>query len=297
MRHRPAIAVLVSLVCVTCGRRNLALGQPYAFTKIADTSGPFRAFGEPDINSAGAVVFRAELDDGRAGIFLASGGVITTLADTSGPIRSFSEASINSLGEVAFWALHDDGAEAIYATVQGALTPIATTSGSGPDFTTFDFPGDEVRGTRPSINDSGTVAFWAELQTGMASGIFIGSGSPTTEILKTGGDYLNLTIPTINNAGDLAFGGRRSTDGTNVILKTSVGGSPLEIASAPGPSPKFGVPVINDDGAAIFLQVLDAGQRGLFTADGGSVATVADNIGPYTTFFRLHHQRRRRGRI
>ncbi|MBL9162837.1 MAG: hypothetical protein JNL18_08905 [Planctomycetaceae bacterium] len=259
-----------------------ASAQPYNFLKIADTSGPFSNFGEAALNNAGAVAFRADLDGGGEGVFLASGGVITTLAETSGLFSDFGDVSINSAGAVAFWAALDDGSEGIYAAAGGSLNTIATASSSGPVFRSFDTV---AFGGRPSINDSGTVAFWAVIHNTGGSGIFTGNGGPTNTIIANGGDFYGFGNPSINDAGTVGFHASRFPAlGGNAILASS-GGPPTILADATGPLENVGVPVLNNDGTAIFLGSPDGGGMGLYTSSGGPVITVADNSGPFSSFF------------
>jgi hypothetical protein len=70
MRHfLRALGALAVLLCVTA---RPAAAAPYLCTRIADTTGPFRAFFTPSINNAGEVAFRATLADGREGIYRAT---------------------------------------------------------------------------------------------------------------------------------------------------------------------------------------------------------------------------------
>ena len=259
-----------------------ASAQPYNFLKITDTSGPFSNFGEPALNNAGAIAFRADLDGGGEGVFLASGGVITTLAETSGLFSDFGDVSINSAGAVAFWAALDDGSQGIYTAAGGSLNVIAMASSSGPVFRSFDTV---AFGGRPSINDAGTVAFWAVIHNTGGSGIFTGNGGPTTEIIRNGGGFTNFGNPTNNDGGSVAFHGQRAPAlGGNAILASS-GGPATILADATGPLENVGVPVINNDGTAIFGGSPDGGGTGLYTSNGGPLITVVDDSGPFSSFF------------
>jgi len=85
-------------------------------TTIADSFGSTfsNSFGSPDINDSGSVVFRAGLDAGGSGIFLATGTTITTVIDSSGIFSSFGTGDINNDGLIAYSATLDAGGTGIY---------------------------------------------------------------------------------------------------------------------------------------------------------------------------------------
>src|SRR5687768_16185133 len=101
MRHclRVFVAVATSLFAA-----HASVAAPYVYTRIADTSGPYRSFFSPSLNDAGEVAFRARLGGGQQGIFVGNGGPVTTIADTSGPFLLFRDPSINATGQVGFRA-------------------------------------------------------------------------------------------------------------------------------------------------------------------------------------------------
>ena len=104
MRHclRVLVAVAASLFAA-----QPSLAGPFVFTRIADTSGPYRSFFTPSLNNAGQVAFRARLGGSDQGIFVGNGGPVTTIADTSGTFEVFRDPSINAVGQVGFRAFVD----------------------------------------------------------------------------------------------------------------------------------------------------------------------------------------------
>ncbi len=107
---------LLGTMTVSLSISLLATGEvkatSFKFTKIADTSGPFKdlkdVFG-PVLNNTGTVAFSAILDDGRTGIFTSSGGTITPVVDTSGQFSLIGDIAINDSNTVAFVAATRDG--------------------------------------------------------------------------------------------------------------------------------------------------------------------------------------------
>ena len=63
---RPAAAVALALGMWAASP---ASAQPYTFTNVADNTGPYSGFFAPTLNTAGTVVFIADLDAGGRGVF------------------------------------------------------------------------------------------------------------------------------------------------------------------------------------------------------------------------------------
>ncbi len=89
--------------------------------KIADTSGPFASFGDPSINDAGDVAFAADLDGGRQGLFVFSGGagrrVVLSGDALDGSLVTnvvFGREGLNDSGQLAFHAQLADGRTAVF---------------------------------------------------------------------------------------------------------------------------------------------------------------------------------------
>lgn len=187
-------------------------------TTIADSLGPFSRFSLPfgvptipAINNQNAVVFRALLSNGEAGIFVGDGQTITTIADTNGPFSDFNRIpDINDQGVVAFRAALDQGfrpdlpdqGEGIFISDKGEITAIADTN--GPVFGVF-------RGfSNPGINNQGTIAFSYSDIDGSAYGIFNGPDPVLNWVTKgidvsLEGDKGDFGFGAVNNQGQIAF--------------------------------------------------------------------------------------------
>jgi len=173
----------------------------------------FFYFGEPAINSSGAVAFGTRISDftnepyiHRASLRRWFNGTSTTLVDTSEGFETISWASLNEQGDAAFAASTRPGgpgtsqSESLYRTDGTTLTLIA-----GP----FDNALDLQLG-RPVINDSGAVAFFQETAAG-GEGIFVGDGGPlaTVAIADPTTPFVEFeTDIDINNHGTVAFTAR-----------------------------------------------------------------------------------------
>ena len=130
----------------------------YAFTLIADSTGPVSEFGYfPSLNSTGTVAFRAWLDNGSAGVFSGNGGLITAIATSALPFVGFGDPAINDAGTVEFFESTggNNSIDGIYAGNGGPLTTIASTAGQ------FNYVAADT-----SINAAGTVAFSGSLKSG-----------------------------------------------------------------------------------------------------------------------------------
>src|SRR4051812_26077475 len=106
--QRPRWVAAVGLSLLASG---IARGD-YAFTRIADTAGPFFNFGpasRPALNNAGTVAFFGNTDflaDGGTGIFTGSGGstaiIVSSTTDPSFFSVNVPSPSINDAGTAAF---------------------------------------------------------------------------------------------------------------------------------------------------------------------------------------------------
>lgn len=98
------------------GNTLLMRGNGLVHTTIADSSGDFFYFNDPDISDSGMVAFRALMSPpvGGEGVFIGNGGAVQTIADNTGVFNSFWLPSINDLDEVAFMATLDAGGQGIF---------------------------------------------------------------------------------------------------------------------------------------------------------------------------------------
>jgi hypothetical protein len=90
-------------------------------TTIADTSGPFKSFGNPAINNIGTVAFFGTLDTGGSGIFTGADPItnkVITLGDSLFGSKvvslDFSTKGLNNSGQLAFLATFEDGTSGIF---------------------------------------------------------------------------------------------------------------------------------------------------------------------------------------
>jgi len=279
---------LVAVVCpVVAGLALPAMAANYTFTNIADSTGEWRQFDIPSINSGGTVAFSARIATPGPpdGMFTGTGGPLTTIADDSGPLgaigHSGSLSSINPGGTVAFRAVRDgDAGEWTGGIFTGSGGPITTVAHVSGQFSSF-----RGLGFLPAINTGGTVAFHATLDAG-GEGIFTGSGGPTSTIADSSGPFSTfVNFPSINTGGTVAFFARLDAGGNGIFIGS--GGPTTTIADTSGPFSGFGgTPSINTGGTVAFDAFLDTGARGIFTGSGGPITTIADNSGPFSTFIR-----------
>lgn len=256
----------------------------YAFTNIADTTGPISGFygGAPAISANGTVAFVAALDGGGNGIFTGTGGPLTTVADSSGPFNSFfANPAINAGGTVAFWGFRDGGAEGVYTGNGGAVTTLAQTGGGGT--------GGFTQVGIPSINAGGAVAFSGQ-GPGGGQAVYTVSG-PTVTVIEAAGIGSNPVnsfygVPTISNDGRAVFVATR-LDGS-MGLYAGNGGAVTTVASDAGPLADFDFnPSVNASNTVAFHASLDTpGRDGIFTVaiTGGAVTTRVDDLGGFDNF-------------
>jgi hypothetical protein len=272
--------------------------EAFTFTKIADDSGPFSfvdvSFGpEPVINNRGTVAFLTNLDTGGAGIFTGSGGATTTIAiaNYSGPFGTLgmfdSPPALNDEGTVAFIAILNGRfprsffGGGVFTSNGGSTTFIADNN-----LRIAPFLGN------PAINNEGTIAITAPL-SGVSDLLFTVSGGATTLIADNSGPFSGFGSTAINDAGTVAFFASRD-EGSNGLFTTS-GGAITSIADSSGPFGYLvGGPAINNAGTLAFSAFRDfqdflegSGGGGIFTSSGGVTTIIADNTGPFRTFFGL----------
>jgi len=97
----------------------------------------FCGFKDPHMNAAGAVLFHSCLEDGRGGLFLASGGGIAEVALTGSPTPiggtygAIQGGHLGDAGEVVFFAITDAGEEGIFAPGRKIVAKGDTAPGVG----------------------------------------------------------------------------------------------------------------------------------------------------------------------
>jgi len=270
---------LLSLAAMVAGAAGLppcsVEAVPYAFTNIADTSGPIGSFVfRPTISNSGTAAFVVNLDAGGQAILKGNGGALTTIADTTGPFSTFITVgppviSINSSDTVAFIAVPDIGGDGVYK------------GDGGPTITVAEF-GHFIA---PSINDSGTVAYFGLLTDGSGFGYSAVNGGTGTVIARIPSDIssvFGLPTSSINSSNQVAFQAVSPTVGPAVFVGN--GSALTTIADMTGPIATI-LPFtisINDSGTVSFAASLDAGGIGVFKGNGGGLTAIVDTSGPYS---------------
>jgi len=273
------IPLLAALAFMNCA---IATGEPYTFTKVADTSGEFSALSPfVTINDLGIVAFTARRTDGETGVFTGFGGPLTTIASTSGLFSSINldTPSINNQNQVAFVGSSIAHGFGVHRSDGVMTTPIAVISGP---FERFD--GQFVLG--PGINDVGAVGFWGKLDSSTEAGIFVGDGTTTTTIVTNLGPPYSIfsDLVAINNGGQVAAYAIFDAIGASIIRGAS-GAPPTTIADSNGTFSLFAPGAdISDSGKVVFAGRLDNGLDGVFVGDGTSASVFADDTGPFSKF-------------
>ncbi|MBU7583963.1 MAG: hypothetical protein KAF91_13805 [Nostoc sp. TH1S01] len=258
----------------------LTIGEAFAYTytKIADTSNPnFTSFGRyPIINNAGNVVFAANLapDGGATSIVIGNGGQTTTIAaaNTSNVFSLFGNVPVlNDLGTVAFRANLDSIGSSIFTINKGTVNTIASSSTATGAF-------DE-----PKINNDNVILFAGSSNTGRA--VFRSSGGKTTTIADTQGEISNFYGYTINDVGTAAFVTRLDVGGYALYLNTNGVSNRLIYTKDPySPFSFLYTPAMNNLGTLVFKALRKIGGQGVFTTDGQSTVTIADNVSSFNFF-------------
>ena len=286
---RTAVAVGLSLL-------SMGEASAYTFTKVADTTSGYSSFVNtpPAINNQGTVVFFANLDAGRQGVFTGNGTTTTTIADTSSLFRSFSSyPSINDRGTVAFAASLNDGIDGEIPSSVGIFTGDGTTVNT---ITTvrpksFNSKYDYIALDFPCINNAGALAY--RQKTNYTNSILTKDGTILDEVVLG----QELIQPLMNNVGTVTYihdntvGNGESTivtnDGTNKTVIADTTGIPrlsnfIEIGS-----PEGGFSENNKGTVAFYTVTYDATGAGvgnaILTSNGTTRTTIADISGSFSS--------------
>ncbi len=249
-----------------------ATAAAITFKKIVDTTssplnGSYPELFSPAINDSGRVAFIAEDETGR-GIFTSNGGSVTKITDTiNGSFETIGNPTINNSGTVAFRAALKGG------VLNGVGPGVGIYTGNGGALNTISFNANagSFLVSQPSINDRGTVAF-ADNESG---DIYTSKNGKLTLIANGNG-----TTPVINNQGtvSLVLPGASLVTRNNQVT-TTIADTKTSFTSLSGD----GSP-LNDKGTVAFLAYLNSGGQGIFTGNGGSLNTIADTNGAFSTF-------------
>jgi hypothetical protein len=211
----------------------------------------------------------------------------TKIADTSGPFNRILSGlsdpgpSINAGGTVAFAANLSPEIFGIYTGSGGSTTTITQGFISSISF------------YNPVINDSDTVAYGRTLLGNrvIASLDVESSNGAVISIASLSSRLFTSYRPVINNAGTVAFSATsQGSPAPGVFLfsqdiSISSGNSTTTIARTSDLFfSRLGNPALNDSGTVAFWADPVAGGSGIFTSSGGSVATLIDSSGPFSSF-------------
>jgi len=268
-----------------------AKGASYDIQEIHSDVSQLGAINAGSINNAGDVVYHFRVDATNPDIFKYSGGMPFMLYEAGlspAPIwvSDGFNTPINNLGFIAFAAyLNGSDGYGLYAGNGGPLTTIAETEFADPESPFFYIDKD------PDINDANMVVFTAMDKDDWTWGMYKGNGGPIVEVVlpdstttDQGETFYVYGIdmnPVINNEGTIAFIGKLNshTGDENGIFKHD-GSTIRAVYDSSGPFTFFYDELdMNDSGTLVFLAQTDTGPYGVYTGNGGSVTTIADDSG------------------
>ena len=253
----------------------------YNFTRIADTSGPFKDFGLQftdtgfvTLNNAGTILFYADEKNGGRGIYTGNGGAVTAVVHNNAQFAGFgSSPSIDDYGRVAFAASLYQGSGGLYTLLNGVLTQIAS-------FNNFS------NESSPSVNVGGYATFLGILSPGQAAteGIFLGNGGPLITVADNSGIFsaFNSKAP-INTSGDLVFNASLKAGGSGIYL-SHLGGPVTPIVQTGSQFNYLGSPSNSNSGLVAFLAGRATGGSGIYLTQGSSTALIASTDGAFSSF-------------
>lgn len=175
---------------VASGSSAVVLIRDNEVITVSPTSGPLG----PTMNDAGTVAFRADLEDGRGGIYTGDGGAVTTIAETGDDLTAFQGLPlIDDRGAVVFRADLESGGERISMVAGGSPVTLAETR--------------EVfaaLGRFPCVNATGAVAFSATLRDG-GSGVFVASSGTIIQRVDTSARFDSVRGALLDANGGVVF--------------------------------------------------------------------------------------------
>jgi hypothetical protein len=269
MRLSALFLLIALLISLTIGKP-AAAQLTYQFTRIADTSGDFQAFGEPPtLNNAGVVAFQANRRTGGIrGVYSGSGGSLTTIAETGSDFSTFiaGDVVINDAGIVAFYARRTNNMLGIYAG-NGATPVTIAESASSAVKAFFD------------IGVNGNVTYVMENPTYQ---LRRGDGATDGALLGVGNGWTSFVGPAVNASGATAFYGTQQDGDYGIYVRDGSGGV-IPIAEGGATLVSFtNRPAINEAGTAAFSARRTGGGDGIFSGRGGQLTTIADTSGVFS---------------
>lgn len=248
-------------------------------TSAVLTTQPFGAFGrgDPQLNDAGQIGFRASFGDARAHYVLEAGSsspevrVAETSLDGASPYSYLFSPAFNGAGDLASLARRGPGTdndrpdEIVVWKASGDPVLVARDTDADPESPYARFDASHV-----ALNDRGQVAFIAELATG-GRAVVVADGTAEDLVIAREGEGevgdIEFFSPDINAHGWVVFRafdsqGRRAIwvgDGS-VLERVATGGDQVStdlgtgmIAQESADNPVFdGGPSINDSGDVAF---------------------------------------------
>lgn len=202
------------------------------------------------------------------------------LVEGGGGFDGFNAPALNNNGEIVFFAFRDDGSAGIFSANGTTVTTVVDDTG---DFSFFG--GGMSLASYPVINDNGTVAFFA-YRDNYEHGVYKWSGGTITTIAESGTPPFTCAFsnPAMNASGEIAL--QACLEGIGGAIVRGTVGPPLTLIDESGVLAILGDQVgINSAGTVSFWATLDAGGEGMFTTDGGGVATtLVDSSGAFEWF-------------
>jgi len=252
-------ALAVAFAGTTAGVAGVYVAEAGAApVALYDAGGPLKAFGDPALNGAGEVVFRATDDLDRTRI---------AIGDGSAPAATIADETLGTLGIPV--SLNSSGATAFTVTTAGGVTQVVRGSRSGitPIADDGETSGLCCISGSPTVDDAGVVAFAARRDAGIgppAAAILEGSGGGLAIVVDELGPFQALTRPIINAAGRVAFLGTLDSGEQGIWT----GANPVKDKVIQTGDTLFGLPV-----TSVLLGGFNAGGQVAFgaTLDDGSL--------------------------
>jgi hypothetical protein len=237
-----------------------------AVTPVADTSGPFAAFGTflhpPILDNSGRPVFNARLDDNSVGIFTGGNPVADKFVNTGSSLQF-----VRDDGTIIFRTIRSNGSGFYKGTdpVADLVLDLGTTFGNASNY---------------EENAGGGRIFSATFNdgTGQRVGIFTGTDPVADRFADTSSAYQSFRVAELNDRGTITFladlngGGRGIFVGPDPVADKVIGiGDPLFGSTVTALGLNQGS--LNDRDQVAFTYGLANGQSGV------AVVTVPEPVG------------------
>jgi hypothetical protein len=171
--------------------------------------------GLPVAHGDGAVIFRADLPDGRQGIYRAREGTLDVVVETGARFQSLGFfPCANDAGQVVFAATGHDGAPGIFCAAEGEVREVVDAPARGFE---------SVRGAL--VDDAGALVFFATPRGGALGAYTVGSRAETRPVIALGDAGFGAPITELAlNTVSIASGPRlairlRLGDGRQLVVR------------------------------------------------------------------------------